>query len=198
MSQTAVFATDVQSMQDKKAKREHAIQEMEKHLSVAKDGTIELNVKGPTDIQVDADSFNELSASLQAVNQMLHKGQLQPSQIRLKTEAQPTAMTEAIITAAGTCNGTDYFGIYWWGMRLYIDECVTQDVINGMKLGAAGVATVAAYLAWTAHPALVLGLAAAIILLSAGLLAWIDELGGYRGLEFSVTWLFVVSWFWHQ
>ncbi len=198
MSQTSVFATDVQSLQEKKAKREHAIQEMEKHLSVAKDGTIVLNVKGPADIQVDPDSFKELSTSLQSVNQLVRTGQLRPSQIHLKTETQSPMMAESIVTAAGTCNGTDYFGVYWWGMRLYIDECVTQDVINAIKLGAAGAAAVAAYLAWTAHPALLAALVAALLMLSAGLLGWVDELGGYRGLEFSVTWLFVVSWFWHQ
>lgn len=198
MSQTSVFDVNVQSMQDKKAKREHAIQEMEKHLSVAKDGTIVLGVKNPADIQVDPDSFNELSSSLQAVNHMLQTGQVRPNQIRLKTETQSPIMGEATITAAGTCNGTDYFGTYWWGMRLYTDECGTQDIINAVKLGASGAAALAAYLAWTGHPALVLGLVSALLLLSAGLLAWIDELGGYRGLEFSVTWIFVVSWFWHQ
>lgn len=83
-------------------------------------------------------------------------------------------------------------------MRLYTDECGTQDIINAVKLGASGAAALAAYLVWTGHPSLVLGLVSALLLLSAGLLAWIDELGGYRGLEFSVTWIFVVSWFWHQ
>lgn len=197
MTQTAAFAADVQSMQDKKAKREHAIQEMEKHLSVT-NGTIVLNAKNAADIQVDPDSFTELTASLQAMNKMLKSGQLQPSQVRLKTETQSPVSTQSIVSVSGTCNGTDYFGTYWWGMRLYIDECVTQDAINAMKIGASGVATLAAYLAWTGHPSLVLGLAAAIIILSAGLVAWIDELGSYRGLEFSVTWLFIVSWFWHQ
>ena len=198
MTQTAVYSVDVQKMQEKKAKREHAIQEMEKHLSVAKDGTIVLGAKSATDIQVDPDSFNELSSSLQAVNHLLKIGQLRPTDIRLKTEMQSPMMASETVTAAGTCNGVDYFGTYWWGMRLYVDECGTQDIINAIKLGASGAAALAAYLAWTGHPALILGLVSALLALSAGLLAWIDELGGYKGLEFSITWIFVASWFWHQ
>ena len=76
----AEMAQAAQTAQDKKSKREHAIQEMEKHLSVAKDGTVVLNVKSATDIQVDPDSFNELSQSLQAMNQLLRSGQLHASQ----------------------------------------------------------------------------------------------------------------------
>jgi len=206
MSQTSVFTTlDVPGLQDKKARHIHAIQEMEKHLSVAHDGTIVLDVKNASDIQVDPDSFNELSMSLQVVNHLLRTGMVQPSEIRLKTEMplQSPLAAEAIITAAGTCNGSDYLGKYWWGLRLYIDECITQDVVNGLKLGAAGAAVAAAALALgvpgvTTIPAGAPALVAALLLLGVAAITFVDGLGGNRGMEFAYTWIFNISWFWHQ
>ena len=198
----AELAQAAQVAQDKKSKREHAIQEMEKHLSVAKDGTVVLGVKSAADIQVDTDSFNELSQSLQAMNQLLRSGELRPSQIHLKTIKPAAAVeAEAAVTAAGTCYGTDYFNTYWWGMYILTDECKSRDIINDCNAGAAALGAIAAALLlipgaqgvsfWTK--------VAGLILAAGGTyMNFIDQLGSDHGLEFSITWLFVISWIWHQ
>lgn len=197
----AALAQAAQDAQDKKSKREYAIQQMEKHLSVAKDGTIVLDVKSAADIQVDPDAFNELSQSLQAVNQLLRSGELHPSQIHLKTTKPAVAEAEAALTAAGTCYGTDYFNTYWWGMYILTDECKSRDIINDCNTGAAALGSIAAILLlipgaqavsfWTKVAGLVLGAGGAYM-------NFVDQLGSDHGLEFSITWLFVISWIWHQ
>lgn len=204
MSQTVNPApANVQALQDKRSKHLQAIQEMEKHLSVASDRSIVLNVKSAADIQVDPDAFNELSQSLQALNQLLRTGQVHPSQIRLKTETHPpVAAGEALVTAAGTCNGQDNFATYWWGMRLWTDECKTRDIINDAGSGGAALGAIAAVLNLIPGVGAIIGsvLKVASLLLGVGSSAmnFVDGLGNDNGLEFSITWLFIISWFWHQ
>ncbi len=201
----AEMAQAAQSAQDKKNKREHAIQEMEKHLSVAKDGTIVLGVKSATDIQVDPDSFNELSQSLQAMNQLLRSGELRPSQIHLKTTvpaaAAATAAAEPDVTAAGVCYGSDYFNTYWWGMYLLTDECKTRDIINDCLSGGGALGAIAAILALIpgCQGVSFIAKVAGLVLGAGGsYMNFIDQLGSDHGLEFSITWLFIISWVWHQ
>ena len=201
----AAMVQAAQTSQDKKSKREHAIQEMEKHLSVAKDGTVVLGVKSATDIQVDPDSFNELSQSLQAMNQLLRSGQLHASQIHLKTAIPATAAAAAAaepdVTAAGVCYGSDYFNTYWWGMYLLTDECKTRDIINDCLSGSGALSAIAAILALIPgcqQLSFLMKLAGLVLGAGGSYMNFIDSLGSDHGLEFSITWLFIISWVWHQ
>lgn len=129
-SQAGNASSHLEDLKARKADYEHVIGEMEKHLSVASDGTIVLDVKNAADIHVNPDAFDELSKSLQKVNTLLRINQLQATQVGLKTDFGPSAAMEARITAAGSCPGIDHTYTYWWGHQIDLNECQTQKLIG--------------------------------------------------------------------
>ncbi len=189
----------VQDLERIKNTYEHAIQEMEKHISVAHDGTIVLSAKSGPDIQVDPDAFNNLSNSLQHLNGLLRNHQVFPSQIRLKTPiggsstvsaALKATANDASIITAGACASTTWFEFYWWGFRLHLNECATQELIAllyTLAIGALVYALISLFWPPSWIDALMYGIAAALLFIGANLLKAQDQACGNQGLVLHVS-----------
>lgn len=195
-----------QDQERRKNTYEHAIQEMEKHISVAGDGQIILSAKSGPDIQVDPDIFNNLSNSLRHVNGLLVTRQLLPSQVHLKTPiGEPSALLGALKTisddasmvTAGACASFSWCQFFWWGIKIHMNECATQDLILDLQIQAA-VWVIAALFALPAGGAasIAMGIVAALFQLGAAVVQWRDNTCGNVGIVVTVPWTVIGLWIW--
>jgi hypothetical protein len=192
--QAGSSAQQVQDMEARKAKYEHAIAEMEKHLSVESDGTIVLKVKSAAEIHVDPSAFGELSKSLQKANARLRADHLHPTQVRLTTDFGPSvAQMSPHLTAAGRCAGNDYTYHYWWGFRADIDECLTQKMIALLQVDA-GVAAIGALVFAAVGVGILMAFVGAVEAIGQGIMQYYDEQCGHNGIAIYVTYFSVVPW----
>jgi hypothetical protein len=202
MSQTPAGASpELQDLRAKAAKYEHAIHEMEKHLRTEV-GAIVLEIKSGPEIGVDHDTFDELSKSLQQANEHLRSGKLHPSQVGMRTTfGGPAQSAEPRVTAAGSCPGVDRTSYYWWGYKLQVNQCVTNE-IEGILQGYQGTAGIAAAIAgvltpifpWLAAWALMGAITAGIAGLYQGAIQWTDQACGNQGIAFDFTWVSPFPW----
>jgi hypothetical protein len=192
--QAAAAPPDVQRVDATKTKYQHAINEIEKHLSASSDGTIVLSVKDPAEINVEPDVFDELSKSLGKVNNLLHTGQLHGSHVGLKTDfGASAALVEPRMTAAGSCAGTDQTFIYWWGAKVDFNECATQEIIAGMQAGT-GIAAIVALIFGATGVGVLTAVIGALLALGQGVIQYYDQVCGHRGVAIYFTWFSVIPW----
>ena len=193
-SQAGNASSHLEDLKARKADYEHAIGEMEKHLSVASDGTIVLDVKNAADIHVNPDAFDELGKSLQKVNTLLRINQLQPTQVGLKTDFGPSVVMEARITAAGSCPGIDHTYTYWWGHQIDLNECQTQKLIADLQIGAGVAALVALLTAALVPIAIIAGVIGAIMAIEQGVFQYYDQQCGHQGIAIYMTYFSDIPW----
>jgi hypothetical protein len=194
-------STELQVFQAKAATYDHAILEMENHLSV-EGGTIILGVKSGSDIGIDPDTFDILSRSLAQVNENLRSGKLHPSQVELHSAfgaAAPSAV--ARITAGGDCPGTDSFNTYWWGYKIRMNQCLVGEIVGIMQTDASVLAIEAAIAGIIAVAIPPVALAAGIAAVAAGLwgvgqgvIQYYDSQCGNQGLAFNFLWVSPIPW----
>ncbi len=91
---------------------------------------------------------------------------------------------------------TTYY--YWWGWKVVLTEDETQTLILGLGAAGASVAAIAALLAWLGIPAGIAGVIAAFLAAGSADIAFIDHLGGNKGVYFSGIWGTNIVWCWHN
>ncbi len=87
---------------------------------------------------------------------------------------------------------------YWWGWKVVLTEYETQTLILGLGAAGASVAAIAALLAWLGIPAGIAGVIAAFLAAGSADIAFIDHLGGNKGVYFSGIWGTNIVWCWHN
>ncbi|RMH43797.1 MAG: hypothetical protein D6694_06605 [Gammaproteobacteria bacterium] len=186
-----------------KTRYEEAIRRMEEHLYLAKDGQLHLNVRRGSEIGVPEGIFAELQASLGYLNTQIRAGAIRLEEVSLSSGrniyGQEVPLT---VVASGTpaglapqaaaCAGWTGIRWFWYGPRYYANECLTRNIIHTLSVGAA--------LGWLSAE---LGfipdaVVAALAAVGAGALAWIDDIGGNRGIYWQTTWLGQWGYVWHQ
>lgn len=79
----------VKDNQDRKQKAEKAIQQLERHVHRAPDGTFELKVNDAQSAGVDPVLFDELKRSLDETNRRVKSGELRPGDVLETTPTTP-------------------------------------------------------------------------------------------------------------
>lgn len=174
-----------------KEKYERAIGNLESHVKVLPGGTLSVDISHGADVNVDEDVFVNLTKSIEHTNALIKTGQLRTRDVLLQSAAILTPSN--LITAAGACAGKRSHHTDWWGGDAYIDECQTQEIISILKTGGATAGQIIAILGFDIGPIISFILAAA-----AGLIDFIDGLGGHQGIYIWFTWIGPVVWIWHQ
>ncbi len=188
-------AGTVQELTAQRERYENAIQQMEKHLRKGPDGKFQLTAKSAAEVGIDADLFTHLSNSLQSANQKIDRGELKAEEVGFSSQTRLPAARPAT-----ACAGRNLMLHYWWGVKIFVDECVTQSIESDLALAVGGTAiatTIAAALGVTAAAALPIGLVAGILGLAQRGIQAIDVMGSNHGVVFNVTWI-AAFWIWHQ
>jgi hypothetical protein len=192
---------ELQDVQAEAARYEHAILEMENHLSVA-NGTITLDVTNGPDIGIDPDTFDILSRSLAQVNENLRSGKIHPSQVELHSTFGPAAQAAVPrLTPAGDCPGVDSFNTYWWGYKIRMNQCLVGEVVGIMQTDASVLAIESAIAGIIAVAIPPVAIAAGIAAVAAGLwgigqgvIQYYDSQCGNQGLAFNFLWVSPIPW----
>jgi hypothetical protein len=92
-------------------------------------------------------------------------------------------------TEAVTVNKLEF---YWWGVKLFVDEAKTQEIIMALQGGGAAVAVGGILSAFGAVPAAVIS---GLIWLDAFAIGIADA--NHRGVVFTCTWI-GLPWCWSQ
>ena len=171
---------------------------MEKHMSEASDGTIELDEAGlKADIDagaaagVDRSVFEELQGALENTNNNLETGEMEAS------EVFPSSATERLASGdmytAARCAGVNSLHTHWYGWHVLMNDCRTHTFSWGLKAG------------WTAGQIRALlgrNLPVAIAMtlgnFASSTVDYIDARGGHRGIQTKITWNSYVFYYWHQ
>jgi hypothetical protein len=107
----------------------------------------------------------------------------------------PMARELDMEAGGGSCPGRSDSARYWWGYRLWLNECQTKALIGAMKAGAGAANACAAI----GGPKEYCGTFAGVLNLGAGVVEGVDSLGGNRGVVISQPWLGVAPpVVWHQ
>ena len=90
--------------------------------------------------------------------------------------------------------------IYWFGYRLYYDNCLTLDVIDLLYGGAGAAALCAATAAYFGNIPVgaVCGAATGLWTMGAAWINYKNRQGGYQGIYVDVDWNFDWMWIDHQ
>lgn len=95
----------------------------------ADDGTLELETTA-ADAGVNSDTFHQILASLDALNESVLRGELLTTEQLQITPANPSVLHNGVI-------------YYWWGMEVHFTKATLDQIIGAMNAGA-GVATIIA------------------------------------------------------
>ncbi len=194
-------AAKAQAMKVQKERFERAVRLMETHIQVSATGELHLDVDKGAQLGIDDATFNALKAGLEQTNAQLRDGRIKLSDVHFLTKGEAaTEVPEASTYQATACAGWTGYVVYWWGYELYLNECLTQSVINLLWIGT-GVTALCAVIATAlggVPVAVICGAAAALITIGAGTLGLIDSWGGFQGIIVAVDWLGNLQWVWHQ
>jgi hypothetical protein len=126
-----------------------AIALMEQHMRVTEDGTLALDEEALSrDIEagkargIRPGTFAGLKEALKATNTRLRSGALKASDVFPSGGARPFAHSTAVqgdgtVTASG-CRGKSGSRFYWWGVRIWLNSCQTNNLIFLLQSGAGG------------------------------------------------------------
>lgn len=179
-----------------------AVTKMEAHMTVV-DGAIIMDGVTALDLNIDQALFDELSSSLAKTNSLVKSGEVRIEQVNLNRTSKPVVITGKQINQVSACAGVNAYAVYWWGVQIWLNECLTQFLINSIWVGsgAAGVCTAIAAAVGAsgvgAVVAVICGIVAGGFAMGAGALGAIDGLGGNHGLVIGRYWT-GGGWFWHQ
>ncbi len=100
-----------------------------------------------------------------------------------------------------SCAGWTGVGWVWYlGPRVYLNECVRDQIANLANVGAGttavAAATSAAGIVDIPYSALT-ALASAIMWTGGACIHEVDSWGGYRGVYWQLTYAYYISWWWH-
>lgn len=192
-----------------KDKFERAILLLDPYVHPQKDGTFTLDAAAQQ-LDIEPDVFTHLTSSLEHGNAQARLGRTQPQSGAISFLSGPGGPGPGNGGNGGpggsptpppprkTCAGQDVLLTYWWGFKLYVDECLTQSLEKLLALAIAetgAAAAIAAILGVT--PAIPLVLISGILAADNQFLMYVDSLGASNGLIFNQTRL-GPFWVWHQ
>ena len=199
----------IQNLEAKQA-YEDAIQKIEPHLYLGVDGQLHLDVDSGQTIGVPDDIFQELSSGLDIANAHIQAGDLQIEDIALSNgmnilgqQARVYKVSPEVMSAMGvTCAGWTGITYNWWGPRIYLNHCATQDLIDLLQVGV-GISGLASYISaqvGAAPVSAVFAIAGFAMAINYPYINYLDRHGGYRGVYFQLHWnlQLPVWWVWHQ
>lgn len=185
---------DVQEFQSFEA----AARRFEKHIFVGQDGLLYVNIQKGEEVGISEEWFQLFKTALETTNRQLEWGTLQQEDILLIDGTHNVFGRQVVpsltIQSHVSCAGRSGVESTWMGPRMYLDDCKTHLLINGLAGGAA-LGWLCAELGITAIPCGALGAVAA---LGAATIAIIDETGGHHGIYIQYTWSYQLAWVWHQ
>jgi hypothetical protein len=185
-----------------------AVRQMEAQLSVGTDHQIVINmtVFQATDAGLDAALFEHLLGALIETNKLLARGDITISDVSLSSglnlfgeTVDPidfSLSTESSLLCAGQTNGYQR----WYGYALYLDHCLTGQVIGLLNQlsGAAAVCALLSYRIKTIPVSIICAASAGLTQLGAGYIENINASGGYQGIIVDTDWWGHIIWVWHQ
>jgi hypothetical protein len=167
-----------------------AVAAMRKHVAV-RNGRLNFTLparsthEAAAKLGIDHSLFSRLHQSLKARNDHAARRGLMATG---GSQSRATVSTEVESESRPSCAGTTKVETVWWGIRLWLDECKTQALVNTLKGGGAiGTPTCVALAGPEAAP-----LCAVLGGLSAGsgfLIDAVDTSGARQGVILSWTWL---------
>jgi hypothetical protein len=164
-----------------------AVEAMKKHVTV-RDGRLHFLLparsaaEGAASLGIDPGLFNHLYNSLKIRSSHHHR--LQP---RPPMSAGATVSREVQMESDSSCAGVTKVETVWWGVRLWLDECNTQKLLDAIPKGAPAVSTLCGMVVGGEAKA-VCPVFALIAAVEAPLIRWTDASGGSQGVVLSWTW----------
>lgn len=164
-----------------------AVEAMKKHVTV-RDGRLHFFMpvrsaaEGAASLGIDHRLFNHLYNSLKIRSRHYHR--LHP---RPPMGAGATVSREVQMESDSSCAGVTKVETVWWGVRLWLDECKTQQLITALPIGSTALTPICSALGGAELApicAVFGGLAAA----EGPLIKWTDQSGGSQGVVLSWTW----------
>ncbi len=182
-------SSQLQAAAVKKSPQERAIADLEQHLQVA-DGQIVLSAAGRSRLRqhMEDPAYGDLSGSLTLLNEHLRAGTVQLSDVLLHTTPNDRPNIPPAINTS--CIGQTKFNTYWWGVRLYINACYTDQLITLLQQSADAVticANLSMFLGLTSG--ILCRLAAPLVRMGAEQIAIAQAQGGFSGVYFEASWL---------
>lgn len=131
---------------------------------------------------IDSSLFVGLLNSMKRRNAQLRSGRLSRSELELEGPSSPST------SSSPACPGHSGIRTYWWGTRMWLNECQVRQVLGMMQDGSGYAAICAALAAYfkAAPAAVVCGVLGGGLTIGAGAVNVIDGLGGNRGIIFSM------------
>lgn len=168
---------------------EGAIAAIEQNLDRSPDGKFHLKVSDARKLGIRQDVFDHLRWSLERTNEMIAKGEVKVEAVRRHGDMQLAPRQ-----AAAVCNGRDLLLTYWWGTKVYVNECLTQAIEHALAIGAGAVAIAGLLSVIGAVPAAIVG---GFLGIESEYIQLIDALGSGQGVIFNQPWV-GPGWIWHQ
>jgi hypothetical protein len=88
---------------------------------------------------------------------------------------------------ASSCAGVTKIESVWWGVRLWLDECQTQQLVKALPIGSAALTPICAALGG-AELAPVCAVFGGMGAAAGPLTDWADKSGGNQGVVLAWTW----------
>ena len=167
-----------------------AVAAMRKHVAV-RNGRLHFTLparstyEAAAKLGIDHSLFSQLHKSMKARNAHAARRGLM---VTGRGRSRATVSTEVETESSPSCAGVTKVETVWWGIRLWLDECKTQALVNTLKGGGAiGTPTCVALAGPEAAPvcAVLGGLSAG----SGFLIDAVDTSGARQGVILSWTWL---------
>jgi hypothetical protein len=178
----------VQKHKDAYARLMRAVEAMKKHVAV-RNGRLHFTLparstqEAAARLGIDHGLFSHLHASIRMRN-------VRAGQTALARGTRPagevTVSSEVQLESGSSCAGVTKVETVWWGVRLWLDECKTQQLVGAIPMGKDALDTLCGALGGDAKVVcVVFKLIAAA---EAPLIKWADDTGGNQGIVLSWTW----------
>jgi len=141
-------------------------------------------------LRIDPQMAVSLLDSMRRRNAQLRPGQSGTAELELELGEVPA------------CPGRTAVEVSWWGVRIWLNECHTRDLLDALRVGG-GLGTLCSAIAPIPHVKLVCGILAASAGIGGGVINYIDRRGGNKGVVFIRPWIVppmlpVPAVVWHQ
>lgn len=163
-----------------------AIEAMKKHISV-RNGRLHFSLPARSSTEaaarlgIDHRLFSHLYSALRIRSRHF------PSTPQMPPGRGATISHEIQMETGSSCAGVSKVESVWWGVRLWLDECQTQQLIKALPIGSAALTPICAALGG-AELAPVCAVFGGLGAAAGPLIDWADKSGGSQGVVLSWTW----------
>lgn len=186
----ADIRVQIQRHRDAYAKLIRAVEAMRKHL-IVRNGHLHFTLparsapEAAARLGIDPDLFSHLYQSVKMRN--LHAGQIGLGSARgARPASEAIVSTEVQLESARSCAGVTKVEKLFWGVRLWLDECKTQDLIGTLKTGG-NAGSLCSLLG--PEGKVICTVLAVLGSVELGLIDVADKSGGSQGVILSWTWV---------